>query len=289
MAGNRYRGRRSQVTTDVFARVFDGSVWLLANSRKAMRTILIVSMLGSLGYATWIAVQRSPYFLVRHVAIESIPHLSEQDTLARAGLDTRINIFQFDPGAAQRALLQHPWVARAEVKKVLPDRVSIRLSERRPEGILVLGKLYLVDGEGRPFVKVSKDLVGQYPMVTGLSRADFETTPDEAHRMVRNALAVVRMYERTDVASRWPIGSVNLGVGGRVDMMLDQTRVGLGADGFEHKLEKLNRILSQLEGRKMGAEYILFGDDPSRVIVKESTRDTVRHGSLTLNDTGARE
>ena len=202
----------------------------------------------------------------------AIPNLSTE-TLKRAGLDHRLNIFKFDPGVAQRALLQHPWVARAEVTKVLPDKVSIRLAERRPEGVLVLGQFYLVDGEGRPFVKVDTDMVGQYPLVTGLEKSLFEQAPDEAHRRVRNALAVVRMYERTSAASQWLSARLTWELGDRVDIMLRETRVGRVR--ICEKLKRLTRILRQLGAVKSEGIYLF---ERSIGLPSESRAEGVRPG-----------
>ena len=79
------------------------------------------------------------------------------------------------------------------------------------------------------------------------------------------------------------MGSVDIAQGGRINLMLGDTRVGLGASGFETKLDRLERIHTALTERKIGAEYILFGDDSSRVIVKEKMVVDGNGESLSLN------
>ena len=69
MAGNRYRGRKSQYLSDLFSQLFDTTLWLLANSRVALRARGRTVVVSGLIYATWLGVQRSPYFLIGHVSM----------------------------------------------------------------------------------------------------------------------------------------------------------------------------------------------------------------------------
>ena len=290
MGLNRYRLRRRKVarpastrsTLDTFV-----SVWRVVG--PVLRVSVIIAAVAGILYGSWTAVLRSPYFLVRNVDVQSIPHLSDADALKIVGLDKKTNIFSFDAARAQVNLLAHPWVAQAMVEKSLPDEVSIKVTERVPVGVLVMKRFFLVDIEGRPFVEVAPADAKAYPLVTGITEAEFEDDPKRARAQIRRALNVVSMYSVREMARAWPVGSVAVGLGGRMNLMLGQTRVGLGSTHFKLKLERLSQIYQALKRRKMGAEYILFGDDPSRVVVKESVLVGGEGTSFSLNATGARK
>ena len=52
--------------------------------------------------------------------------------------------------------------------------------------------------------------------------------------------------------------------------------IDLGTAEFDTKLERLKKVFETLKNRKVSADYILFGDTPSRVVVRErATRKTI--------------
>ena len=288
MANNRFRGRRVKTIRDNFSALSSWFRWVPTASRSFLRFGLLVTVLGGLGYGTYTAVLKSPHFTIRHVKIETIPQLSQDEILKTVGLDRPVNIFKFNPDDARRRLKMHPWVSRVDVAQHLPDRVDIKLSERRPTGVVALGEFFLVDGEGTPFVRADLKQVDQFPVVTGLSRNDFLRNPDQFRIRVQNALSVVRRYKRYGLKAGFPsVGEVYIGTANRISLMAGRTRIGLGSSGFDEKLSRLERVFATLKRRKVGADYILFGDVPSRVVVKERLRNSKKTKTVTLNVSGA--
>jgi hypothetical protein len=165
----------------------------------------------------------------------------------------------------------------------------VELKAREPIGILVMTRMFFVDADGRPFIEASPAQRKGFPMITGIAASDFEDNAEAAQQRVRRALGVARHYQTTAMAEHLKLGSVAIGDGGRINLMLGRTRVGLGSTRFELKLERLNQIFDSLKKRKVGAEYILFGDDPSRVIVKESVLASADGTSFSLNSAGAKK
>jgi len=288
MAINRYRARRKKAWQDSAGGFVDSASACLKVVRPVLRVSLVLLALGGLGYGAWSAILTSPYFMVRNISIQTIPQMNESEVLQRVGLSERSNIFAFDPAQGQVNLLSHPWVAQAVVETALPDRVDIKLTAREPIGVLVMKRMFLVDAEGRPFIQAKAADCRGLPMLTGITSADFDTDAEMAQSRIRQAVDVARQYQALPMASFWALGSVAVGDGGRINLMLGQTRVLLGSQNFTVKLSRLNQIFSSLRKRKVGAEYILFGNDPKRVTVKESVLVGVE-GTISLNATGARK
>ncbi|MEE2787955.1 MAG: FtsQ-type POTRA domain-containing protein [Myxococcota bacterium] len=287
MATNRFKGRRLKSMKSRLLEMMEHFDWMVHLGRVSARSALVLAAIFTLGFIVYTAVLDSPYFLVRHVSIQTIPQLSESDVLIQAGLDAKTNIFSVDAAQVERDLMQHPWVSRAEVVKRLPNRVDVILQERRPTGVVALKDFYLVDGEGVPFVKASLDQVQSFPVVTGLNWTEFARQPVQFKRQVRHALAVVRLYERIGVQAGFPaVGEVHIGDAQRISLMAGRTRIGLGTDDFETKLGRLEKVFATLKSRKVSADYILFGDTPSRVVVRERVKKK-SNKPITLNVSGA--
>ncbi|MEE2756307.1 MAG: FtsQ-type POTRA domain-containing protein [Myxococcota bacterium] len=286
---NRYRIRRKFAWADVWASLVDSSILVFRFLRPVVRILLTMTLVAGLGYGAWKTVLNSPYFVIRNVQIESIPQLSDEAVLSTINVGSNSNIFRFDAAQAQVNLLSHPWVAQALVNVELPDRISVALRAREPVAILVMKRMFFVDAEGRPFIETNASEREDYPIITGVSVADFETDETVAQARVRRALGVAAQYRNLPMASAWKLGSIALEFGDRVNLMLGEVRVGLGSDSFGLKLRRLNQIFDSLRERKVGAEYILFGDDPSRVVVKESVLKGADGSSFSLNSKGAEQ
>lgn len=269
MGRNRFKGKANPDGAPRFATLgmLARSAWRVA--RPILVAGLVIGSLSGLGVAAWHAVLRSPYFVIRQIDAEGSTHLTRDEVIARVGLESPVNVFRFEVGTAEDALLAHPWVATAEIEKSLPGQVTIRYEERRPEGVVVLGALYLVDGTGEPFAQPTPTEAAGLPIITGLDRTTYEADPTHAHERIRDALAVARLYQQSPLARRRPLSDVHMGDGGRTELLVGRTRVVIGRERFKHKLDLLARIFDQLETRKVDASYILMSSDDRRAIVKE--------------------
>jgi cell division protein FtsQ len=71
-------------------------------------------------------------FKIAAVAVSGEKHLSREEVLAAAGVTGRASLLFFDVADARARLLTNPWIAEATVQKLLPDRIVISISERKP-------------------------------------------------------------------------------------------------------------------------------------------------------------
>jgi cell division protein FtsQ len=286
MAGNRRRADRGRRALGAVAGLFGGGGgWL-----RRVRSLALLGAAGAGawfgGHAGWDAARRSPYFLVRHVEVGELARVERDEVLRLAGLAHPVGIFDFDPATAEQALRTHPWIRAAEVERKLPDGVRIRLTQREPAAVVALSGLYLVDAAGHPFVKPAADQLGGLPLITGLTRAEYEADPDEARARLVTAMSLARMYQMSSAAATRPLGSVHLSAGGRYELMLGKTRVALGRDDHRRKLADLVRVLEKLKSRNVDASYILMDEAGQRAIVKETPLQEIITGSLTMRAGG---
>jgi cell division protein FtsQ len=91
-------------------------------------------------------------FSVQHVYLDGQLYTS-MDTLMKAiGVRVGSSIMQVDLHAIQQRLEKLPWVRQAEVERLLPQTLHIRLFERRPIALWQhQRKLHMVDSSGEVF------------------------------------------------------------------------------------------------------------------------------------------
>ncbi|MDO4696414.1 MAG: cell division protein FtsQ/DivIB [Neisseria sp.] len=91
--------------------------------------VVAVGLLLMVSAVVWL--YRSPYFPVRQIKIEGrLKHADAGEIRALAQQYIRGNILNTDVNGAQAAFARLPWIADAQVSRLLPDTVVVRLEER---------------------------------------------------------------------------------------------------------------------------------------------------------------
>lgn len=112
--------------------------------RRLLRLGVVLSFV-----AAAVSVAESSAFSVRRVEVRGTETLSEEHVRSSSGVRTGQPLVAVDPQAVRRRLLSVPQIAQAWVDVVWPDRVVLRVTERRPVAALRVGKAYVpVDSEG---------------------------------------------------------------------------------------------------------------------------------------------
>ena len=118
---------------------------------KWLLFLVVLMLLGAGG--VW--VYHSPYFPVKEVRIEGdLQRVSSKELQSVAQKYIRGNIFSSDLNGAQQAFGKLPWIDKAIVRRRLPDKVEIILTERIP--VARWKDSGLVDNNGNIF-KASTD------------------------------------------------------------------------------------------------------------------------------------
>lgn len=97
----------------------------------AASTLFALAALGVLATAVWWAT-RAPQFSLRGIRVEGdVAHASLASLRANAAPKLNGNFFSLDLAQAQQAFQAVPWVRRAAVQRVWPNRLRVTLEEHR--------------------------------------------------------------------------------------------------------------------------------------------------------------
>jgi len=100
----------------------------------------------------WLVAPFAQQFVLEDVYLTGQHHTTNQEIVS--ALDIRIGtpLFLLDLPLLRNRLLQLPWVADADVRRILPDILAIHLQERTPVALWQYKeKLRLLDSEGNDF------------------------------------------------------------------------------------------------------------------------------------------
>jgi len=228
------------------------------------------SLLGSLafwgGSQLWHWALESPFFALDDIAFEGNQRATGDELMWLAGLSKGENLLQLEGAKIQQAMLSHPWVKAAVVKKRYPRKLDIYLEEYREAALLALGDLYLLDETGTPFKRVQPNEKADLVLITGLNKESFVDNPKKSQLVLKTALAALRAFK----AEAEGLSEVRMEGQEAVLLLNSGQEVLLGESGFEKKVRKLKRIQEELEKRQLGAHVIRLNNRarPERVTVQ---------------------
>jgi cell division protein FtsQ len=102
------------------------------------------------------------------VSVTGHRYTLDSDIFDAIGLENARTMLGFDTRAAQHRIERLPWVERASIERVLPDRLEVRIWERSPFAVWRRGDRYaLIDRSGRVLAAVPRDTMPSLPRVAG--------------------------------------------------------------------------------------------------------------------------
>jgi cell division protein FtsQ len=108
-------------------------------------------------------------FAINNVKVSGNVQTSEIDILERLGLDGTTSLMALNVNDTRAALKTLPWVEDAEVRKVYPDTINIRLTERQAFGIWQHGnQLSLIEKNGSVIAPLRDNKFATLPLFVGL-------------------------------------------------------------------------------------------------------------------------
>jgi cell division protein FtsQ len=218
----------------------------------------------------------SGYFSVNKVRVEHQARVSEGDILDMSDIVVGDGIFELDLHMIGSKIEENPWIESAEVERVFPDEVVIRVSEREPRAIVDLGYLYYLDESGEVFKMLDADDRLDFPVVTGIDREMMIDQQDEVQEWLLKSLSLMKQIEGRALFNLDDISEVYVDL---EDGLTVYTRIGgvpvhLGHKAYVGKLDRLERIYADLEPRLRALEYIDL-NVADRVIVKVDVKRTI--------------
>jgi cell division protein FtsQ len=228
-----------------------------------------------LGRWTHAYVTTSSYFAAAPAEVSGNERVSAARIQELSGLPPGTNIFTVSTAEAGRRIAAHPWIASATVRRRLPRQLVIEVVERRPVALIRAGALYLIDADGVVFKRLEPGDPVDLPVITGAGLERAEEDHPGAGVDVREALALIDLWEESGIAAQVPLGEVHVEQDGSLSVYTDReaTNIRLGRPPFRRKLQRLMRLMRELRSQHAVADYVYLeeSDDdvqPDRAVVR---------------------
>ncbi len=157
--------------------------------------ILAVVLVTAAGAAVYSWLGHSRLFSVRDIDMNRCAYVTRDEITGILSGVPQGNIWSLSSGDIGRRLLSHPWVRSVSVRKSFPDRLVVRIEERRPAAMINLDTLYYVDEEGTIFKRLTAYDPKNFPIVTGFSRGELTARDAVTLQNLKKTLELLRYTE----------------------------------------------------------------------------------------------
>lgn len=242
---------------------------LLKRFFKATKLVLIIAILAFISRFVYGHVMDSPVLTLQEVTIEGCQETSEEKLLSMTQLDRKQNILNIDLAELRSKVETNPWIEQAEIRRIFPNRIAIKITERKPAAIILLERLYYIDGHGVIFAWVPEGHQIDHPVLTGLCRDDFKAHPDQSWTLVSKALSLINVIENAEVLSKKDISEIHMDKALGINLFSNDgaIEIKLGLDHYEAKWRRLETVWRHLRETPLNPAYIDCNYE-KRVIVK---------------------
>ncbi|WAJ36683.1 cell division protein FtsQ/DivIB [Pseudomonas sp. GOM7] len=197
-------------------------------------------LLVGLGFGAYEGAQRLLPYMDRPIARISVQgdlaYVSQDAVQRRIAPFTQGSFFSVDLRSMREELERMPWIAHAEVRRVWPDQIDVRLEEQLP--IARWGDEALLNNQGQAFAPQELNNYQHLPQLSGPKRAQPQVM--QQYQMLSQLLrpmgfTVVGLQLRE--RGSWYLSATENASGQRIEILL----------GRDHVVEKMRRFAAIYE------------------------------------------
>ncbi len=227
---------------------------------KIVPVILALSVLAALLAMFGVSLVNLPYFKVNVFEIEGqegLVSLKGEDFLKNY---QGRNIFSVDVKAiADRVYAKYPDAKDIRVRRVLPDRLLLAVTLRKPVALVSDGRYYPVDKDGVVLPNADASSWQKIPVITGL---DLNAGDKVGRRCdakgLKVALDLLLAMQRSMFLSEYTVTSIDVSDPRNISFFLeDGLEVKIGRENFR---ERLKTLLQTLRNPKLIVSRIKYID-----------------------------
>jgi len=234
--------------------------------RRVLRLLALVPLLAALiaalsqgSVALALYVQESPDLYLRTVRVEGLRRLDELDIVRQAGVSMNDHILHVDAAAITERLLENPYIRSAEVSRVFPDMLTIRIRERLPEATLLSNnRSFVVDRDGVVLRELHMFEPHRGPLITEVPGLDVIEVGDRIEQPeLRRAMDVLDAFEETEMAQGVTIAEVAARSERDIRMYCDELtfEIRWGGGDLPRQAARLDALWRYHDGRLAFNEY----------------------------------
>ena len=249
-------------------------VWIGRIGKGALSLIMLAS-LTVLGFTAYQYSQRTAGLNVGEIKIMGCLNAKETELLSLARIDFKDSLMNLDLKELSHRLSQHPWVAKAKVRRDWSRMaLIIEVQERVPMALILLDDLYLVDRHGEVFKKAGPKDRLDLPVFTGLRYQEVQERDKGAIRLILQGLELLQLIGERKVLTLRQISEIHLSrKTGLTLFTFDKGMpIRVGSGKLSEKISCLEKVLPDIQQKFKEVEYVDL-NYPRKVVVKMKEKE----------------
>jgi cell division protein FtsQ len=192
------------------------------------------------------------------IEVQGFQRTNQQQIMEAASVPLKTPIFQLDLKEIAQRVEALPWVRSCEVRRVLPDKLSVRVIERQPVALIRMDTLYYVDEDGTPFKEPAPGESLDYPILTGWE--DQRRKKDEGKELIGEALQFIRVVQDHPHLSQEGISEINCNEIDAMTIFMARggTKIHMSRGEMELKVRRLEEVWKRITAKHLPVKYIVY-------------------------------
>jgi cell division protein FtsQ len=135
---------------------------------------------------------------INNIEIDGARRLTRSLLLEQSKVTSGASLLAIRPGQVERALMAHPWIAKAEVSRKWPNSLHITIQERDPVALVQFGEeLLYMDRQGMIFKPLSPGDPHNFPVITGLNPEQFRRAAGDIPEVMAQVFQLMDVLKTT--------------------------------------------------------------------------------------------
>lgn len=175
------------------------------------------------------SLMESGYFDVKEIGVSGASVVEKKKILEQIGPVFGQNVFDLDIKAIGIRLESHPWIKNVEVRRKLPNNLTVHITERKPVVIAVLGDEWLMDEDGVALKKPEPQDRKGLPILTG-AKAKGKTIKAGQRidvNQVRPAIEALKRLSGYKLFGKYTLWVIDVSKKNRLEIFFTGSRVKL--------------------------------------------------------------
>lgn len=185
----------------------------------------------------------SHLFALKEVEVQGYEHVLPSEIISASELTFGQNIFSIQLAKVRSNIMTIPWISSLSIRKSPPHKIDITVTERKAYCMILLDRMYYVDGNGIIFKKVNDRDSFNYPIITGFNvkDGDFMNVPLGP---VTGAVSFIKELDQNSLIVSKDISELHVDNTGYTVITNDGFIIRFGTDNLTSRIGKLNAIIS---------------------------------------------
>jgi len=251
----------------------------LARLRRIVLVVLVLGIFLGLCYGFYALVKTSadrlvfnnPRFALQQIIVDNDGALTPERVVEFAGVKIGQNVLSIDLAQVRSNLEMLPLVRSVEVRRMLPNRLFIRVDERiavaqlRVPSRAAMDSVFYIDRSGvvMKAIKLSDGTTLQpqtprpVPTLTGVPLADLRVGRQVESEQIYRALELLDKLDQAVASTLMEVEQIDLSKARQLVLTTRQhTQVKLDVEGFPEQLRRLGVILRWAQQRQKSVQVV---------------------------------